>query len=314
MRRLWLHIGSHKTGTSTLQRNLRRAKNAGQFGPYRYLHFKGHFQANPIVRIEGQGADMQALVQHDLVEQLIPPDGDGVLSTEMLFWLSDQAPVTALAQQLRAHFDEIKVVAYLRRQDALALSHRKQVVMGVAALQFYGCQISALPTYQPHMQRYFDYAAKLALWEEAFGADALVVRRFEPAHLVGGDTVNDFFTLIGAPFEKRVDDVNQALSRSAALAGLWLRQQPTDYPRQAFEPLLYAIEDSDRLMPSRADAEAFHARFAASNEALVRRYDPDGPTTFFNADFSRYPEQGNDSLTDLKVDLAELEAKVKAQL
>jgi hypothetical protein len=310
MRRLWLHIGSHKTGTSTLQRNLRQAKNHRALGGYRYIHVKGKFQANPIVVPAGAGPDMTFTLRHDLLERLIHAagDGDAVLSTEMLFWLYDPAQIQALADQLYQHFDEIRVVVYLRRQEALALSHRKQVVMGVAALDFYGCQIAALPDYAPHLHRYFDYAAKLALWEAAFGAEALVVRRFE----TGLDTVADFFDLIGVPFKKRVEDVNEAMSRSAVLAGLWLRQKGY-VQRSSFEPLLYAIKDVP-LRPARADAQAFHDHFRASNMQLAARYDPGGPPAFFSADFSRYPETGNDQLVDLTVDLDALEQQVRSLL
>lgn len=313
MRRLWLHIGSHKTGTSTLQRNLRLAKNHGLLGSYDYIHVKGKFQANPIIEISGQGADMVPRIKSDLLDRLIGAvgDGDAVLSTEMLFWCYDPIQIKTLAEQLYRQFDDIKIVAYLRRQDALALSHRKQVVMGVAALQFYGCQIAALPDYAPHLHRYFDYEAKLALWSDAFGEDALMVRRFERPSLKGGDTVNDFFDLIGVPFEKRVADVNQALSRSAVLAGLWLRQK--GYPRRSFEPLLYTIKDVP-LRPARADAYLFYDHFRASNQRLAARYDPLGPPAFFTEDFETYPEVGNDEFMDLIIDLDALEAQAQRRL
>jgi len=229
----------------------------------------------------------------------------------MLFWCYDLAQIQALAAQLYRQFDEIKIVVYLRRQDALALSHRKQVIMGVAAFQFYGCQIAALPDYAPHLHRYFDYEAKLSLWSDAFGKEALVVRRFERPSLQGGDTVNDFFDLIGAPFEKRVADVNQALTRSAVLAGLWLRKK--GYPRRSFEPLLYAIEDVP-LRPARADACLFYSHFRASNMRLAARYDPLGPSAFFTENFEAYPEVGNDKLIDLTINLDELEAHVQRKL
>lgn len=313
MRRLWLHIGSHKTGTSSLQRNLRRAKNQGQLGDLAYLHPQGHYQANPIVEIEGEGAEMLPVLRHDLIEELITRNKkDAVLSTEMLFWLDDPALVQALADQLRKRFGDIRIVAYLRRQDALALSHRKQVVMGTAAVQFYGCQISALPRYEPHMHRYFDYDRKLAMWESVFGRDALILRRFEPAALVGADTVTDFFHLIGVELVERVEDVNQALSRSALLAGLWLRQR--GYPRRTFETLLEELADDGKLMPARSEAQAFLDHFTNSNRALAARYDPQGPECYFSDDFSRYPETGNDRLENLTVDLEALDATVRKNL
>lgn len=316
MRRLVLHIGSHKTGTTTLQSALLRGKRQGLLGNWSYLHAAQRVDFNTLVGTKGMGAGLHTVLKWPFFDRRMKHAAsqnmqDVVISTEMLFWLNDMAQITALAARLRQEFDEIRIVAYLRRQDQLALSHRKQVVMGRAAYQFYGAQLQALPCYAPHMLRYFDYAGKLAKWEQAFGAENVTVRRFQKADLQGGDTVTDFWTLLGLAPPDGLIRKNVAWSRAQLLAGLWLRQR--GYPSEAFVPLVKQIEDPEPLLPARAEAAAFLAPFLEQNADLARRYDPAGPESYFDMDFGRYPETSSLAAAPPQ-NLAALEAAVQARM
>ena len=315
-RRLWLHIGSHKTGSTSLQIALRQGQSDKTLGSWSYLHARPRVDFNPLVRMQRMGGNMYPELRWPFLERRMEDadrrgHGDCIISTEMLFWLMNPNDIRALHKRLHEHFDEIQVVAYLRRQDTLALSHRKQVVMGRAAYQFYGAQLQSLPVYRPHMMRYFDYATKLSLWEEIFGSQNVTVRRFQRHDLIGGDTVADFWNLLGEPLKVQLERKNVAWTRTQLKAGLWLRQR--GYPREAFVPLVRELEDPVALMPARADARAFLDHFRDSNHRLAQRYDPDGPETYFDMDFSRYPEMDNWG-EGPEVDLERLEAAVKARM
>ncbi|OED47229.1 hypothetical protein AB838_16545 [Rhodobacteraceae bacterium (ex Bugula neritina AB1)] len=316
MRRLVLHIGSHKTGTTTLQSALMRGKRQGLLGGWSYLHAGLRVDFNTLVGTKGMGAGMHTVLKWPFFERRMEHAAregmqDVVISSEMLFWLDDATQIAALAERLRLEFDEIRIVAYLRRQDQLALSHRKQVVMGRAAYQFYGAQLQALPRYAPHMLRYFDYAGKLAKWEQIFGADSITVRRFGKADLKGGDTVADFWSILGLAPPQGLNRKNVAWSRAQLLAGLWLRQR--GYPSDAFVPLVKQIEDPEPLLPSQAQAQAFLAPFLEQNAVLAQRYDPAGPENYFGMDVSRYPEASNLQAAPPQ-DLAALETAVQARM
>ena len=315
-RRALLHIGSHKTGTTSLQSNLLRSEREGLLGRWRYLHAQQRVDFNTFVGVKGMGKDTYPVLKWPFFDRRMAfaaDEGmqDVIISTEMLFWLDTADQIASVYNRLQEHFDEIHVVAYLRRQDTLALSHRKQVVMGRAAYQFYGAQLQSLPVYRPHMMRYFDYATKLSLWEEIFGAQNVTVRRFQRHDLIGGDTVADFWNLLGEPLKVQLERKNVAWTRTQLKAGLWLRQR--GYPREAFVPLVRKLEDPVALMPARADAWAFLDHFRDSNHRLAQRYDPDGPETYFDMDFSRYPEMDNWG-EGPEVDLERLEAAVKARM
>lgn len=296
MRRLWLHIGSHKTGSTSLQIALRQGQSDKTLGRWSYLHARPRVDFNPLVRCHRMGGNMYPELRWPFLERRMADadnrgHGDCILSSEMLFWLMNPKDIQALHTRLHEHFDEIQVVAYLRRQDKLALSHRKQVVMGRAAYQFYGAQLQALPVYRPHMMRYFDYATKLARWEELFGAQNVTVRRFQPQDLAGGDTVLDFYNLVGLTPPAELPKENAAWSRSQLLAGLWLRRQ--GFARESFVEAVQALPQDGPLLPARAEMQEFLARFQDINARLAARYDPEGPESFFDMGFDRYPEVAN---------------------
>lgn len=299
-RRLWLHIGSHKTGSTSLQIALRQGQSDKTLGSWSYVRGRPRVDFNRLVRMQRMGGNMYPELRWPFLERRMEDadrrgHGDCIISTEMLFWLMNPNDIRALHKRLYEHFDEIQVVAYLRRQDTLALSHRKQVVMGRAAYQFYGAQLQALPVYRPHMMRYFDYATKLARWEEIFGAQNVTVRRFQRQDLIGGDTVLDFYNLVGITPPAEIPKENAAWSRSQLLAGLWLRRQ--GFMRESFVAAVQELPQDGPLLPSREEMQVFLARFEDINRQLAARYDPDGPEQFFDMGFDRYPDQANGGST-----------------
>lgn len=261
---------------------------------------------NQLVKCTGEKANMRTLVRWNFLERHIPKNGDCILSTEMLFWIHNENTIEKLAAKLSEHFDDIRVAVYLRRQDSLALSHRKQVAMGTAASKFYGVQVRALPQFKPYMTRYFNYATKLRKWEAAFGAENIHVRRFQKRDLKGGDTVNDFFGLMGMEPERIARRANNAWSRSQLLAGLWLRTR--GYATEDFKDRLKGIQDDGPLKPSRAAAERFLAHFSEENEELASKYDPNGPNRYFDEDFSNYGNTSNDNYE--RVEMLKLQDRI----
>jgi hypothetical protein len=305
MRTLWLHIGSHKTGTTALQSGLLIAKRKKALGPFSYCHVEEKSHCNAIVDAIGDNKEMRWTFNRDILEQSMPEKGNVIVSAERLFWLDEQAEIEKLAEYARRNFDDVKVVAYLRRQDELAVSFRKTTVITGVGRRFFGDRIGSFPEYHPHMDRYFCYAEKLELWENVFGAENVIVRKYQKSDLSGDDTLSDFFSVIGLECGKFVTEKNTQWNRSQLAVGMWLQHK--GYSKAEILCVIKGIEDDQRMLPARAEAMAFMRRFAASNARLALKYDPTGPSTYFDEDFSKFPEQGNDNLENLTVDLKDIE-------
>lgn len=300
MQKLVLHIGSHKTGTSSLQTVLQAAHDQGQLGNWSLLKppAKTHVQQN-LVQVKGYKQNFKTEINFQRFKSMLAHKGDGIVSIENFFWIDNQPQVDKLAKFIRQRFDEVQIIAYLRRQDSLALSHRKQAVMRAATSKFYGTEITALPLYRETLDHYFCYDRKLQLWINAFGAENLIVRKFERESLYKGDTIADFFRLLDLPETDLSAAVNSAWPRKKLLTGLYLRSKGED--GKSIRKILRRIEDTEKLTPSRADAEAFLGHFQDSNRRLAKMIGNDDAPFFFNTDLSRYPESGNADATEAEI-------------
>jgi len=290
---LILHIGSHKTGTTSLQTALRKSsKSLAAHGikvADRHVHNQG------LVNTTGRQAAFQATLRPQVAEQLLRPDAETVVcSNEMLFWLHDPAEVAHLARMISDRFDTVQIFAYLRRQDLLVLSHRKQIVLGRVARDFYGSDFLSLPEPQPFHRMFLDYDAKITrLWGEAFGTEAITLVPYERESLIGQDVVQDFATRLNLPLGQPEKDRNAPLGAAELLAGLAF--DALGLPHDTVRPILQNVaeqfpDDSRKILPTRDEARRFVDYFAESNARLAETFSHDGQPFGFSDDYSAYPE------------------------
>lgn len=293
MARLVLHIGSHKTGTTALQSALKRSGEA--LAPQNAAVANARFGERLLVQTTGTEDSFRATLREKMADKLFRPQADTtIISEELLFWLDDEASIATLSQIIRDRFDDVSIVAYLRRQDQIVLSHRKQVALGRAAQLFYGADFLRLPKLQPHLMRYLDYHAKLVgLWAAHFGPEAMIVVPYERERLVDQDIVADFSHRIGFQLGPQKADKNLPLSGAQlvsgfALAGLGLSIEQMKSVLAAVDQAMAG--DQHRLLPTRAEAQEFMAAFAGSNARLAETFRIDGKPLEFSASFDSYPE------------------------
>lgn len=298
--KLTLHIGSHKTGTTSIQQALTDSEiRLARLG-LKYLHPEGKRTPTDLVACQGIGAKFRAVIVPEHVQSLVASAGDqdAILSSERLFWVYQRRQVKLLHKILSQHFTQFEIICYLRRQDLLALSHRKQVadIANLPAQRFYGFNTRGLPDYAPHFDHFFDYATKIEMWQEVFGADRITVRRFERETLESGDVVQDFFRLINASSvcPQKNYAKNKPFNRLQIMVGMRLKQLdcPKPLARQIMTQL--STRQADVIKPSRSSAEAFLEHFQASNQRLAAILGEKQRPGFFQNDMHLYPENGND--------------------
>jgi hypothetical protein len=285
-------------------------------GEWSYLNSANRVDFNRLINVCGMGESMHVKFNWNFFNRRMNYVEERdlknvIISSELLFWLNSYDDIKDLAQRLSKIFDIIEVVVYLRRQDQVALSHRKQVVLGQAAYQFYGAQLQALPQWRSHMLKYFDYGSKLLKWKQCFGENNVIIRRFQSDDLYGGDTVTDFwkFLKIGQPI--KIPRKNEAWSCGQIKAGLWLRRR--GYPRNAFVPILKEMKDPTPLLPSRSEAIDFLRNLNNQNKRLAHILNEPVSERYFNMKMPEYNEVGTWD-QGLKVDLMELEEKVRMSM
>jgi hypothetical protein len=231
MRRLVLHVGMGKTGSSTIQETLAanrapleragicyprpswRSSRRTTFRQVNHNLLVGLLQPLEALPREFAAAGDLAAVRragtvfwHDVQHQIAQSDAPTVvLSGEYLFYL-DAAEMSALRALLAPHFDEIDVVAYVREPASYHLALTQQ-------------RLRASPRVRAPADAGYPVRGCLDRLVEAFDG-RVKVRAFERDALVGGCVVRDLLTHAVPGGDRlagsiEVIDVNQAMSAEA---------------------------------------------------------------------------------------------------
>jgi hypothetical protein len=169
---------------------------------------------------------------------------------------------------------DIRIVIYLRRQDLYYTSGYSQAIKG-------GKDIPFAPEGEISEQANY-YDRNLHVWGDVFGANSLVVRPFERCSLKNGDVIDDFMAILGlddlSAFE-RPTPRNESLDANTVE---FLRLLNSEVPRREHAKenysrmrLIQALETTStgpRLRMARQNAERFLRNFEENNRAVARRY------------------------------------------
>ena len=193
MRELILHVGMHKTGTTSIQRSLQGLPAKG----FRYVDL-GHANHSNLViaafadvpgknvRSSQRVEAMRERTLRALDTELSRPEFDKfVISGEGIVKLRPPA-VEALRDKLLQYVDRVHVFAYMREPVGFSTSALQQRVKG-------GMAEYELP--QP------DYRKKFARFIDVFGAANVTGKPFARDQLKDGSVVVDFCDRWGIPFD-----------------------------------------------------------------------------------------------------------------
>lgn len=294
---LYLHVGSHKTGTSAIQKfldlnssHLKEKFSLEYFKPNPWpIPFKKDKVPSVSVNTEGffrlEDSECSSVV----------------VSHENYSWITSKKDIEKIYSSLKKVAKNVYVVIYVRRQDRLAISQKQEGTKWLDNSVAYGHELSALPSkLSYHAKKYLDFNNKIKLWEEVFGQNNMVVRVFDTCYLKEGDAVKDFLEILGVSDIselKPVGRVNESISIDQQLI---LHQTRPYFPEGSLKKDLFVKfvlgekrSRNDKLLPSKEEAEKFYARFKEGNKELNDRYCLTQNPFLFDDDFSFYPKVDN---------------------
>lgn len=292
LEQVYLHIGTHKTGSTALQwffiKNQPLLAVNGYLYPGSILNGVAHhplaWALMPDQPNYAQHKEPAESLWHKAVTEAEAKSCAKLIVSSEDFWhLTD---VTKLAS-LFAGVD-VRIVVYLRRQDQFVQSAYNMMVKWE-----WSRRTGTLEKYLEDViqTRYLDYAARLQPWADAFGQANIIVRPYEKAQFAGS-IFQDFCASIGIPWQDDFvlpqQDVNPPLAPKALeflriLNELPLQQEQhhnivellAQYSQLAkpgrehfAEHGLLTVDEQTRLMET----------FAGSNQVVARTYlgRPDG--------------------------------------
>lgn len=281
--RVFLHIGTHKTGTTAIQiyatENRERLRQRGLLYPLRgcpqdaHMNYGHHLLAWSLTRDTSHLSEWAGLRQ-EIETEAMPGT---VISSEDFCRITTAEQVQHLCKLLGQV--DLRVVIYLRRQDQYIQALYCTDVM------HYG-QRCALDNYIAFNAANMDYRAVLEPWVAVLGAASVSVRPYERSQLRNGDVIEDFFSLVGLEgFEglpRPASPPNQSYPLSAVgtlvrLRELGLKPDEMELATRLMR-LLYRRGSSklDYLRPT--EALALAARYRESNAEIARQFlnRPDG--------------------------------------
>jgi hypothetical protein len=196
---IYVHIGSHKTGTTALQSFFSLNRDILKKNGYLYPGTgKAH---HPIARelrdINNVNDDV---VQRSKLRKILNEIENSrcqtiVISSEAFFQFGCSIQLKQEIEQVLGSSVDIKIICYCRRQDHLLQSIYQQMVKSPskkAQIQ----PISAFIRDTDYLKRW-DYFMRLKEWKDAFGRDAIIIRIYEKNQFFKNDLIKDFLHIIG---------------------------------------------------------------------------------------------------------------------
>ena len=220
-----------------------------------------------------------------------------VISAEQFsMMLQDRQGVQNLHDMLAPHFDEITVVAYLRRPDQHFASLYSEM------LRWGDVQMPDILNAEIPPAHGYDYDGLLDRWASVFGETAIKPQIYERLPGQTFDIVTHFASLCGLTLTqlspKDGPNANSAFSFSAQMMLVELgkrvggSRKGAVYSRvwQHLTQAALAAMPGASWKPTRQEAATFVERFADNHEAVRRRWFAER-ASLFSTDFSDLPEE-----------------------
>ncbi len=299
MKTLYLHIGTPKTGTSTIQYFCRKNEafllqqglcypdlgfRFPGIGQNRNAYFLSHkiydAQKNRLFQEEARERE----VGFKKLEKLFARQDCIVISDEHL-WNEKEIDETRL-RNIKERMAEVgvtvKAIVYLRPQDQVIQSYWAQQVKE-------GMRLSFSQYIQQEKYRYFqlDYEKRLQVFSHALGRENIIVRCYEKGQYQGAEQtiLSDFLHIFHIPLSEECKDSD--VLQNTSLRGIYLEakrllnQNPAFCTKQNFVvKRLLAIQESRKGNSLHGAANYFSKEerqqctleYAKSNEAIAREF------------------------------------------
>lgn len=302
-RRLVLHIGTEKTGTTSIQRFLSTNRSclaeSGVFTPSSLDDGAGNHRWLPAIACNKKEADdflrskevtseseLRNLIDAKLtefrheVESISNSESKWLISSEHLqSRLTEKSELDTLKSILSGLFDNIEILLYIRRPIHTAVSLLSTAIKT-------GSTMKSLPEpSELYWNNICNHRATIERWKACFPEAELTVRLFQKEDFKNGDLIDDFMRVAKIEASnrfKRPEMTNESLSLDGMRYMLELNQilppfvggRPSRVRKNIAEFINKETRGNIKYAPSTSEIQKYEQSFRESDDWVLERYFP----------------------------------------
>ena len=306
MKTLYIHIGTPKTGTTSIQNfcglNREKLKEQGVLYPIMNYHYErksvnrnGYFLTGTIKENGTRNKEKEKQVFDNELQYIVDcfKENDTILLSDESIWWATSTRRKGLWKDLKKHSEQhnyqIKVIVYLRRQDQFMMSRYNQRLKTdfVASTQSFDEYFADM---NGRFKCVMDYRDRIDNIAKSISKENVIVKRFDRNYFYNGDLNQDFLNILGV----KVDDSFQQLKETAN-TGISVQSGEIKRVLNRLKPitmaennkLLEILNECENVLPesntslmSTDEVKNFMEQFVDSNESIVDEYIGDGKPLF----------------------------------
>lgn len=309
----FLHIGTEKTGTTTIQHFLAKNRENLLRQGYLYPSSPGKITHTKLVLFALEATKIQDIhklhgfttpekvklfktkFKPKLIKEIKSIDVDKVIfsSEHCSSRLISKEQIKELKTLLDEVFEDIEIIIYLRRQDKFLSSSYSTAIKAGATFPF------KIPS-QEIIENRYNYYNLIRKFASIFGDNKIRVRLFESTEMLEGNLIKDFLNLLDLKLDnsyESVENLNTSLDvycleyirLMTLLLGKFGEIQKTRYRNKLLTKLEeYSHQDSRKkaTILSEEMARNFMLNFDESNKKIAEMYLHRTDRQLFNDNFS----------------------------
>lgn len=299
-----VHIGTEKTGTTSIQEFLKNNRNIlaknGIYIPLSLMDSSSNHRWLPLIAnnqdfkdefVKKKNLEDPVLRQTKLseikdnfsneIKKNVTLCPTFIVSSEQLHSrLNRLEEIERLQEYLSNLFDEVKILIYLRHQLSTAVSRLS------TGLKFGGILKELYSPNEKIISNICNHGDSLQKWEKVFGISNLEIRLFEKKDLKNGDVISDFcntcFKSISLNSFKKLKFRNQTLSLTGMQMMYFINKRFKDlvdkkvhnYRGNVSEFIAENTNDGSIFLPSKEQYYEYENFYASSNKYVKEKFFP----------------------------------------
>lgn len=306
MKTLYIHIGTPKTGTTSIQNfcglNREKLKEQGVLYPIMNYHYErksvnrnGYFLHGVIKENGTRNKEKEKQVFDSELQYIVDcfKENDTILLSDESIWWATSTRRKGLWKDLKKHSEQhnyqIKVIVYLRRQDQFMMSRYNQRLKTdfVASTQNFDEYFADM---NGRFKCVMDYRDRINNIAKSISKENVIVKRFDRNYFYNGDLNQDFLNILGVKVDDRFQQLKETANtgisvQSGEIKRVLNRLKPITMAEN--NKLLEILNECENVLPesntslmSTDEVKNFMEQFVDSNESIVDEYIGDGKPLF----------------------------------